>query len=477
MSFLIKITSPSKVVSHLFGTIHKNEDKFCLLSSEAKAAFEGAQVVVGEKTQSVVQELRANLPDKINEWRQTQSANGAKLGDYLSYPQLKELSALFNWGQLSFDAVQEKIEMPPMMLLQELVAKLKTSQQVNSAMGFFSAPVILDEAIMLQADTLGKQCVGLDTAEEYLACAMGEAFTYEQQVQYVHESFKGQFNLQKLKDEITRKEQLLMEVFLSGNLAQIQSAIDNLMHDIGPISGRYMEALIVGRDKLFAERLEPILKEKESFVAIGMAHLPGVIKFLQEYGFQVELVSENNKEHVIQEMKNTNAQVVEDKLVSYFKNVFSPSINSVDLWLKYSDLIQQKKVPEDKRVQFFTQNPITESDCMQMKSLLVRPGNISVMSVKFTSLADASLIGLLDNIRAKSLKSLILNFEERVVTKEFLESLHQFIEAYPKEINLEIDLPGQWQFRDERRESLEKINKAMEQRIRTSFSNGSYYRY
>lgn len=472
MPFLFKITSPTKVVSYLFGTIHKNEDKFCLLSSEAKAAFEGARVVVTEKTQEDMIGIRSKLPAKIEAWRQAQSAHS--VSDYLSYAQLKELIELFDWGKLSFDEIKEKIEIPPIMLSLLLTDKIKTSQQADTALGFFGSPLILDDALSLQAQQLHKKCVGLDTEEEYLSLTTGGDLSYEQQVQFVHETFKGPFNLQKLKQKSAELEALVAECFLAGDLEKIQKTVEDAARDAGPVTQHYSNMLVAGRDKLFAERLERILQEEETFIAIGSMHLPGVMRLLRERGFQIELVSEDKQAHPIREMKNTNAQVAEDQFIGYF-NAFRPHLESIATWQKYSSFVQQGKLTGDKPISFSMDTPVTESACAQIRKLLTEPGNPTSMDLKFVGVADDVLMGLFSDINAKSL-ALTLDLREQNFTKELIGRLRKFVESYPNKSDLKIYLPSAWElfWNDaELRSDFQTLESAVE-KLRYS---GSSYRY
>lgn len=455
MSFLFKITSPSKVESYLFGTIHKNEEKFCLLSTEAKCAFEDARVVIGEQAYDDMYQVGLQLPNKINVWRAALLANGENhLGDYLSYSQIKVIAAELGWNKLPFDELNEKFDVPPVWLYTSLTNKLQALQQESNSTAFFNSPLILDFALMQRAGELGKQLISLDTIEEKLSIMIGEIFTYEQQVQYWNEQCEGSFSLDEIKKNLFKQNQKLCENYLSGSMDQLMKFLEERLLDLKPLTRQLLNYMISQRDELFVERLEPILKDKKAFIAMCAFHLQGVVKLLQERGFQVEFVAQGKKEHAIQKMTNTNADVEEDSLVSYYNRVSSHVIQTLEFWKKYINLVEHKKITNIKPIQFIMTgvdfsysavlSPVTESDCTEISKLLAQSGqlNVSAMSMKFTDVPDAPLIKLLDEVHAKfpGMK-LILDFTERNVSETLFKYLQELIASYPAYAHIDIKFP------------------------------------
>lgn len=445
MPILYKVTSPTHVVSYLYGTIHRNEDKYCLFSAEAKLAFENANVLVCEQTREGTDQCRLQLLDKINLWRQAQADKGVKeIGGYLVYPELKKLIEVFGLGEVTFNKVKETIEVPPIMLCQQLIAQLYSPLQKDSYGSMYGAPPILDDALKLRAEELGKKCISLDTVDESLSYMLAEQITYDQQVEYWHEFFNGLMDLQKVKAEVAEKEQRITEIYLQGDLDELLKYYEQSGSTSGPIAQQYMAILIQQRNTLFAERLKPIFEKKEAFVGIGVMHLPGIVELLQANQFKVEPVVESKKEHFIRTFKNSNVEVDEELLIGRFNKSSSVLyLAAVEDWQKYNDLVRQGKIEPRKSIDFqmvegvFSASAdatITESDCVKISALLAQEKNASVsnMSLKFHDVSDDVLINLLSAMRAKKIPKLALDFTKKELSERMIEYLQEFVGYYNK---------------------------------------------
>jgi uncharacterized protein YbaP (TraB family) len=59
------------------------------------------------------------------------------------------------------------------------------------------------------------------------------------------------------------------------------------------IIDRFIDELVIKRNKRMAERMQKVLKKGNAFIAIGALHLPGemgVLRLLEKQGYRVSMV-------------------------------------------------------------------------------------------------------------------------------------------------------------------------------------------
>ncbi len=89
----------------------------------------------------------------------------------------------------------------------------------------------------------------------------------------------------------------MFEELLTAYLKRQLGTLHQLSHKYGPTDTKTAleleERLVNKRNQLMAGRMNPILKQGNSFIAIGALHLPGskgILNILKQQGFQITVV-------------------------------------------------------------------------------------------------------------------------------------------------------------------------------------------
>lgn len=250
------MTSPS----FLFGTVHSEDERVTNLPQEVSDAFNQAnnlalEILLDNKTtKTVLKALYYN--------------DGTKLKNLLSTDTYsRAINAMIQRG------LEERItnRMKPWAVFTILsMPEQKT--------GLF-----LDAVLYQNAKTQKKNISGLETAKEQTA--VFDEMPLNSQIALLESTLDHQADMGELLNEI-------IEVYLTRDLNKILAVNEKYETLIDEqLAKDFNQRLIVDRNYRMVERMQPILKKGNSFIAVGALHLPGeegIISLLTQQGYQVE---------------------------------------------------------------------------------------------------------------------------------------------------------------------------------------------
>ncbi len=139
-------------------------------------------------------------------------------------------------------------------------------------------PVFLDAFLYQLSRKLGKKIIGLETMEEHMA---GDQLTNMRE-----DRVRAQLT-KLLKPEVReRNMNQMLEMYHKGDLKKVE--LLTTLTQFWDTS--YYNALIVKRNKTMSIRIQDAVQAQSTFIAVGVAHLPGeigLIQLLQEEGYEV----------------------------------------------------------------------------------------------------------------------------------------------------------------------------------------------
>jgi uncharacterized protein YbaP (TraB family) len=141
-------------------------------------------------------------------------------------------------------------------------------------------PVSYENYFIQMADTLQIDLAGLETLREQLN--VFDALTYRQQAEMLLETFT---EYGSKREEF--KEMLIY--YLSSDLQSLEKLFDDLDNRFDEFTHR----LIKERNERWIGRLDSLMNEKSSFIAVGAGHLPGengILKLLRTQGYTIERI-------------------------------------------------------------------------------------------------------------------------------------------------------------------------------------------
>jgi uncharacterized protein YbaP (TraB family) len=141
-------------------------------------------------------------------------------------------------------------------------------------------PVSYENYFIQMADTLQIDLAGLETLREQLN--VFDALTYRQQAEMLLETFA---EYGSKREEF--KEMLIY--YLSSDLQSLEKLFDDLDNRFDEFTHR----LIKERNERWIGRLDSLMNEKSSFIAVGAGHLPGengILKLLRTQGYTIERI-------------------------------------------------------------------------------------------------------------------------------------------------------------------------------------------
>jgi len=255
---LFRIEQPGIPPSYIFGTIHSEDPRVLSLPKSVSSAFDRADTLVLELDLKPAT-LQASIAGMfLQDGRELHGIIGAKLYEqavnFITDSGIPEeaIRKFKPWGIVML------LSMPP----------TKTGQ-------------FLDLTLYQSAIAQNKNTQGLETVEEQLA--VFDQLPEINQIAMLRNTLKHRPQFEQMFEEL-----------LAAYLKRELGTLVQLSQKYGPTdidtARRLEERLVTKRNLLMANRMNPILKQGNSFIAIGALHLPGpkgVLNLLQQQGFQV----------------------------------------------------------------------------------------------------------------------------------------------------------------------------------------------
>jgi len=250
--FRIQSQGSAQVGSWLFATIHSDDPRVTGLPRPVADAFDEAATLVLEV-----------VPDaKMAEASRAAMILDAdrRLSDLLPAPLYRQTRAVLGTRGLPPEAVER---------LEPWAALLMLSMPPSRG-----APV-LDLVLYQKALASGKPVQGIESVDEQLAVFRG--LSLDDQVALLSATLAEREQLPRIFDA-------LVDAYLERDLGELMRLGRTLVSDDPDVDARLRAALIDDRNRRMFERLLPLVREGDRFVAVGALHLPGPGGLLQRFG-------------------------------------------------------------------------------------------------------------------------------------------------------------------------------------------------
>lgn len=255
-SLLWKIEGDNIKTSYLFGTVHMLPKEKFELKEKVKSAIAESEVMVMEldfSNPAISAEMMNNVMMKGDE----------TVGDYLSGEQFSTLdSLLLQTAGVSLTAVEK---MKPFMISTMLIKRFVGSE-----------PASFEGTLTQMAMADSMPIIGLETVNEQMA--IFDSISYRTQAKGLVDMIEDEAAMQAMYSD-------LIEAYRKEDLV----ALHNLILE-GMNSPKEEEFLLSRRNRVWIDKLDDVMGQQHSFIAVGAGHLPGksgVINLLKDAGYRV----------------------------------------------------------------------------------------------------------------------------------------------------------------------------------------------
>ena len=259
---LWEINKPGMATSYLFGTVHSEDPEVLQLAPPVQRAF--------DRSGSVILEIMLDMDAMIYSGTAMLLTDGRTLSELV--------------GKSLFDKTAQAIQsrgIPEIVLERMKPWAAATTLSIPPP----ETGMMLDLHLYQKAQQAGKQLHGLETIQEQLA--VFDSMPESDQVQMLRDAVDNLGKIDRMNDEV-------LVLYKRRDLAGMMALNERYMNEGDPGVSRDLEQrLIVDRNRLMAERMQPYLKTGNAFVAVGSLHLPGdqgLLNLLDRRGYTLKPV-------------------------------------------------------------------------------------------------------------------------------------------------------------------------------------------
>ena len=257
---LWQINKPGVTTSYLFGTIHVSDVEITTLPEPVNKAL-------NESSQFAMEAL----------------------------PDIEQLT-LFSQSMFFYDGtlLSTLVDKPIYENTKKILAAYHLGSDAVSVMKPWAAFLLmnyppdegepLDMVLLSLAKQNGSEVAGLETLKEQAELFSG--LTIAEQVKLLTDTVCHY-------DLVEQDFQAMKEFYLERDLSGLYNYVQRYSIEDKPVYEKLMKKLIQDRNYIMAERMLPLLKKGNAFVAIGTMHLPGkegVLALLEKQGYSVSPV-------------------------------------------------------------------------------------------------------------------------------------------------------------------------------------------
>lgn len=247
---LWKVSRPGVPPSHLFGTMHIEDPRVTTLAEPVEMAFRSAQRVCTEAKldyAALAAEMQAMF---FSDGRTLRAVAG---------------EALYSRARKA--ALDHGLAEPMVMFMKPLTLAYLLSMPPQETGQF------LDMTLYTRAVRENKQVCGLEHAQEH-AAVLGN-LPMDDQLSILR------MTLEQLP-QLSRMYEPLLDAYLNRDLDKLVQVARSYPWSGGVDQNkRFLDELVVKRNRLMVNRMLPHLEQGNTFVAVGALHLPGRIGILQ----------------------------------------------------------------------------------------------------------------------------------------------------------------------------------------------------
>lgn len=262
-SLLWEISSPEGKTSYLFGTYHLLGSDFIKQKPKLNAIYQNAQTVVVETV------MDSSLLPQLS-MQSFMQKSIKELTDSADYALLKkELEPLLGAPMSLLD------HMKPIALATALSFELAQEATPDT---FLFEGLPIDLFFAADAEKKGKKLIALESMMEQAEILMNS--------ESVEEQLEGLIYMIKEKEETKLITEATIRAYMEQDLAamlEISEEDDGEMGD--------MTKLLDDRNVKWLLKLEPLLEEGQTFIAVGALHLPGefgLVNLLRNQGYTLK---------------------------------------------------------------------------------------------------------------------------------------------------------------------------------------------
>lgn len=263
--------------SYVVGTYHLAPVSFADSIPGLEAALDNTEQVYGEldmrQLSDAAQLTKLQTAMMLPEGKTLSSLLTKEQKERLNAVMLELLGADMNNPMLA----QQMEKVSPAALMQQLVLVMYMKKHPG-----FAPRKLFDGYFQSVAAEKGKPIGGLETVDFQVEVLFGGT-TLERQVE----------QLMCLVDDREYNEQnmnLILEGFFGQDLQKIEKALNEKRNNSCDSTPEEDNRLIYSRNADWAKRLPDIMKEKSTFLAVGVGHLPGqrgLLELLRKAGYDV----------------------------------------------------------------------------------------------------------------------------------------------------------------------------------------------
>lgn len=272
-SLLWRIEGEGLEPSWLYGTMHVTDPRVLKMSDEALAGFNTAATVVLESAE--LGDLGKAQASLMADPGLTMLTDGSTLQTLLEADDLKRVEAALEERSIPMALVSR---MKPWMVFSIIAAPNCELQRRGQGVPF------LDKKLADEAIAGGKDLKGLETLAEQMSILTN--LPIDLQIQLLADTAALGSTLDDMMTTMT-------DLYLAGQLNMIMPLIEYGTRQSVGDNGAYAQFeknMVQTRNRTMAERLQPLLKDGNAFVAVGALHLPGedgLVQLLRDAGYRV----------------------------------------------------------------------------------------------------------------------------------------------------------------------------------------------
>lgn len=258
--------------SYLYGTIHIQDKRVFQFGDSLMPRFKTCAVFAGELL------LQNNDP--------------MELMKLMFMPGDTTLKLLLSKSDYKLVENFAKKRLGAMAGMVDRIKPLFTSAMISETTMKKDEPYSLDEYFQRLAKENSMEVIGIETVDEQMKAL--DRISLKEQAQLLVDAIK-----EEKKDADTTEIEKLISVYLTQNLDSIQRyyIADQDISDV------FNKSIILERNYKMADRIEPLVKSKPSFIGVGAGHLPGaegVVALLRKKGYTVRpIFSAFDKKNIV----------------------------------------------------------------------------------------------------------------------------------------------------------------------------------
>jgi uncharacterized protein YbaP (TraB family) len=273
---LWKLERAGEKPSFLFGTMHMTDPRVTTLPPAAQMAYDAAGTIIIETTD--VLDKQKMMEAMLKEPELMMFTDSTTLSSLLS----PEDAAVVNKGLDARGIPPASVSKMKPWLLSAMVS-LPVCEVARQTGG---APV-LDVKLAEDAKAHGKPVKGLETAASQLRAMASLPLAFH---------IKGLVETLKLGDKINDINETMIVLYQHGDTGTFWPLLRSISPSEEEDASGYAEfdrTMVTDRNKVMAERAQPILAKGNAFMAVGALHLPGpegLVEDFRKAGYTVTAV-------------------------------------------------------------------------------------------------------------------------------------------------------------------------------------------